>query len=104
MQLVQDFHVPVLSIMNVAKPIVYVTQPPYSYIISNQFVHIYTILKTVSNFKYYTTASTTQSIHLTLRRGNLLSLYYRYTKERKVSSSCFFEKKGCHCSYMILGY
>lgn len=30
----------VFSIMNVAQPIVYVTQPPYSYIISNQFVHI----------------------------------------------------------------
>lgn len=59
--------------MNVAQSIVYVTQPPYSYILYNQFVHLQTILKTVSNFTNYTTTLTTQSIHLpsTLRKSTI---------------------------------
>lgn len=39
MQLEENIHIPELSVMNVAQSIVYVTQPPYSYILYNQFVH-----------------------------------------------------------------
>lgn len=40
MQLEENIHIPELSVMNVAQSIVYVTQPPYSYILYNQFVHL----------------------------------------------------------------